>query len=523
MDSPTPSLEHASLRPGAALGKYRVLALLARGGMGQVYEAEDTLLKRAVALKVLSRELCANPNMLERFLREARAAAALNHPNVVPIYEVACVDGMYFIAMELAPGGSVDAHLQRHGRLPWRKATELIASICRGLAAAHDAGMIHRDIKPANILLAGQPKLADFGLSRQTAVATSLTESGVVLGTPMYMSPEQCRGERADPRSDVYSLGATFYALLTGRPPFPGANAMEMMFAHCSAPIPDPRAAVPEVPEACAAIVKRALAKEPADRFANAKEMARALKAMMADQPTLPFEAETAKVPTMQPAAPRSRRWVVGIVAAVALTVAAGYGIWWTSRGAPVKPNASTLRVLYVIPPRDFSASDYQTIRDVLQQEGVQMVTASVSREPCQHDERWPGASMKPDLSISEVRPTDFDALIFDGGVGSALFMEGASAEQAHNLIRTMAADGKPVGALAISPVVPARAGVLKGRRATGHDDDSGRMRFELEKAGAVLVDQPVVWDEPFLTGRDHAAAGELARTLVKKLRAQRR
>jgi serine/threonine protein kinase len=492
--------------------------------MGQVYEAEDTLLKRTVALKVLSRELCGNPTMLERFLGEARAAAALNHPNVVPVYEVACVDGVYFIAMELVPGGSADAHLQRHGRFPWRNATELIARICRGLAAAHDAGMIHRDIKPANILLAEQPKLADFGLSRRTAVATSLTESGVVLGTPMFMSPEQCRGERADSRSDVYSLGATFYALLTGRPPFPGANAMEMMFAHCSAPIPDPRAVVPEVPEACAAIVKRALAKEPADRFANAKEMGRALKAMLTDQPTLPIEAETAKLPALQRAAPRSRRWVLGIVAAVALTVAVGYGTWWASRGAPIKPATPTPRVLYVLPPRDFSGSDYQTIRDVLQQEGVQMVTASVSREPCQRDERSPGASVKPDLSISEVRPTDFDAVIFDGGVGSALFMEGgSSAEQAHNLIRTMAAEGKPVGALAISPVVPARAGVLKGRRATGHDDDLGRMRFELEKAGAVLVNQPVVWDGPFLTGRDHAAAEELARTLVKKLRAQRR
>ncbi len=269
------------LEPGRTLGKYRITGRLGRGGMGIVYEAEDTRLQRRVALKLLPRTLAADAVALRRFLREARSAARLNHPNVVVIHEIDEWEGVHGIVMELVSGGSMQQQLQARGAFPWREATAIVGAACRGLAAAHAAGLVHRDIKPANLLTTaeGVVKLADFGLAKATdAGATALTGDQVVVGTPDYMSPEQCRGEPADERSDLYALGATYHALLTGRPPYTRSGPMEVMFAHVSDPVPDPRGADPDIPEACAAIIRRALAKEPAERYASAQEMRRALE-----------------------------------------------------------------------------------------------------------------------------------------------------------------------------------------------------------------------------------------------------
>jgi hypothetical protein len=166
--------------------------------------------------------------------------------------------------------------------MPWADATRAVADACRGLAAAHAAGLVHRDVKPANLLSdgAGTVKVTDFGLVRSADLSAS--QSGRITGTPRYMSPEQCRGEPADSRSDVYALGATFYAQLTGRTPYPAKTPVEVMFAHCSAPVPDPRVVVPDLPAACAAVVRKAMAKEPADRYRTADEMLTALESVAA-------------------------------------------------------------------------------------------------------------------------------------------------------------------------------------------------------------------------------------------------
>jgi serine/threonine protein kinase len=205
---------------GQRLGKYEITGKLGQGGMGVVYEGQDTLLKRPVAVKLLPEAVAANPEALKRFLHEAQAAARLNHPNVVAIHEADQWQGTVYLVLELVRGESAEQALQTRGPLPWREATRILADVCRGLAAAHAAGLVHRDIKPGNILLAadGAVKLADFGLAKPVDHnGPALTGPGLAIGTPHFMSPEQCRSAPLDPRSDLYSLGATYYALLFDR------------------------------------------------------------------------------------------------------------------------------------------------------------------------------------------------------------------------------------------------------------------------------------------------------------------
>jgi len=281
MAPPPPTPEPAL---GSQLGKYRLLSVLGRGGMGVVYEAEDPILNRRVAIKLLSAALAQDPDARDRFLREARAAAKLNHPNTVAVYDVDGRDGLVWLVLELVRGGSASDFLKARGPFNWPEATRVVADACRGLAAAHAAGLVHRDIKPANIMRAvdGTVKLADFGLAKQTGSADSMV-SGSVVGTPQYMSPEQCKGKPVDARGDVYSLGATYFALLTGKSPFGDrGDTPQIMFAHCFEPAPDPRTLVPTIPPACSAAVLKAMSKLPEDRHPSAAALLADLESVLA-------------------------------------------------------------------------------------------------------------------------------------------------------------------------------------------------------------------------------------------------
>jgi tRNA A-37 threonylcarbamoyl transferase component Bud32 len=263
------------LPPGTALGNYRITGTLGRGGMGVVYEAKDVMIGRKVAIKLLPEKLAADRASLKRFLQEARAAGRLNHPNAVGIHYVGEHKGRVFLVLELVPGGSAEDYLYKRGKFNWPEATRIITDACRGLAAAHHAGLVHRDIKPANIMRAkdGTVKLADFGLATPSA-RVGETSADVMVGTPMYLSPEQCDGKPADARSDLYALGATYYALLTGKPPYPHATTVvQCVYSHCFEPTPDPRELVPEVPAACVAVINRAMSKDPDERYRTADEM----------------------------------------------------------------------------------------------------------------------------------------------------------------------------------------------------------------------------------------------------------
>jgi serine/threonine-protein kinase len=315
-------------RLGTLLGRYRIDRVLGQGTWGVVYAAEDTELCKRVALKLLGPQAVGDPDNVRRFLREAQAVARINHPNVVAVLDVQERGGLCYLAMEMALG-SVQDLLAAQGRaLGWREATRIAADACRGMAAAHDAGLVHRDLKPANLLLtpAGAVKLADFGLALQPeATSGQSSDQGRPVGTPHYMSPEQCKGERADARSDVYSLGATYFALLTGRPPFPGEGAMEIMQAHCYSPPPDPRSLNPDVPAGCAAVLARALAKSPDERQPGATELLAELEAL------LKADAKLAEPKPPRPAAAPSRTAL--LLGAAVLAVAAVLALLWVVFG----------------------------------------------------------------------------------------------------------------------------------------------------------------------------------------------
>ena len=272
---------------GTFLGKYLIKSFLGQGGMGVVYRGFDPLVERDVALKVLPPGLSSSQSALQRFISEARAVGKLNYPNATALYEIGQVDGAYFLAMEFVSGGSV-ASLLNEQRLPAERATRYLIEVCLGLAAAHEVGLVHRDIKPENLLRTMQDhvKITDFGLAKVSDALSgstlSLTNPGSLLGTPLYMSPEQFNGSRVDWSTDIYSAGATYFHMLTGTAPYAESKTVvQLMYAHCQRPVPDPRELVPEIPEGCVQIIKRAMAKLPEDRYATASDMALAATSLL--------------------------------------------------------------------------------------------------------------------------------------------------------------------------------------------------------------------------------------------------
>jgi len=265
---------------GKRLAHYEIRRLLGKGGMGVVYYAFDHRLRRDVAVKVLPRELTTDPVLLRRFLTEARASAQLNHPHVVGIHAIDQQQNVHFIVMEFIDGGDLAERLSQGGPLSVREATAIMQAAASALAAAHSRKIFHRDIKPANIMFTqdGMVKVADFGLAKIGQTTSGLTTQGTVMGTPLYMSPEQCQGRQANARSDVYSLGATYFAMLTGQPPFTGDSSVAVMFQQVHEPAPDLREYCSVCPEGVSQLVAKCLAKKPDDRFQDAAELLQALE-----------------------------------------------------------------------------------------------------------------------------------------------------------------------------------------------------------------------------------------------------
>jgi hypothetical protein len=298
-----PDLTPPPLTPDERVGgRYRLVRLLARGGMAEVWEAVDDVLARPVAVKVLLPHLAADEAFVTRFRREAVAAARLSHPHIVAIYDTCTDCDVEAIVMELVRGTTLRAVLDDRGPLPPKAALDIAVQVADALHAAHRQGLIHRDVKPGNILLSddGRVLVADFGIAKAAEAASDLTEVGQVVGTAKYLSPEQVQGQDVDPRSDVYSLGVVLYEMLCGRPPFVSDNATATAVARLTRDPEPPSSLQATIPPRLEAVVLRALARDPAARYATAGDLRAALLGIDLDRP----DDMTAFVPTAAGAAP---------------------------------------------------------------------------------------------------------------------------------------------------------------------------------------------------------------------------
>ncbi len=311
-----------ALKPGDKLGNFEILAMIGRGGMGEVYRARDLRLKRDVAIKTLPPGFAGDRDRIARFEREARAASALNHPNIVSVHDIGAEGGVSFIVSELVDGETLAQVIQR-GPLPLRKLIEASTQICDGLATAHAAGVIHRDLKPGNIMLTrdGRVKILDFGLARQDRAhgveSTTMEASypGMIIGTPGYMSPEQVRGEPTDARSDIFSLGLILYEMACSKRAFGGGSSVEVMNAILKA---DPPELPPASPQSLDRIIRRCIEKHQERRFQSAADLGFALNSM-----------STARLPGV---APKRRAWLKWVVTAAMAIVVASSAYWWVAR-----------------------------------------------------------------------------------------------------------------------------------------------------------------------------------------------
>jgi eukaryotic-like serine/threonine-protein kinase len=309
-------------------GRYEVEELVGHGGMSSVYKARDALLERHVALKILHEQYSTDDDFVERFKREARSVAQLQHPNIVTVIDRGEEDGRQFIVFEYIEGENLKEHVVRKGRLDVREALEISLEVARGLAFAHDQGLVHRDVKPQNILLNGdgRAKVTDFGIAR-TVDVDGMTQTGTVLGTSNYIAPEQASGKRVDAHSDVYALGAVLYELLAGEVPFPGESFVVVAMKHMHEPAPSLLDVRGDVPLRVAAAVDRALEKDPDQRFPTMDAFAAELEACLAELDRGENGDATMVIPSRTRGAPKRRhtvsRWPIAIGVLALLAIAA--------------------------------------------------------------------------------------------------------------------------------------------------------------------------------------------------------
>ncbi|HJZ10502.1 MAG TPA: serine/threonine-protein kinase, partial [Acidobacteriota bacterium] len=280
-------------------GRYQVLAELGRGGMGIVYQAYDKQLKEQVAIKLLSPLLSTDNEALERLTREVSLARRVTHPNVIRIHDIAEVNGLHYVSMEYFGGTNLKEHLKRSGSLSLLNAYQILSQMCNGLEAAHSQGVVHRDLKSQNVMVgpSGQIKIIDFGLARSVHLE-GMTATGLIMGTPEYMAPEQVSGKHVDERADIYALGVILFEMLTGRVPFTGDSPIAVGFQQLKDPPPSPRSINPQVPEEVEKIILKALEKNPIHRYRNVDELRKDFEAAL---PRFAAVATASEVPPEKP------------------------------------------------------------------------------------------------------------------------------------------------------------------------------------------------------------------------------
>ncbi len=345
-----------ALTSGMKLGPYEIQSLLGAGGMGEVYRAHDSRLNRTVAIKVLPASFSADRDRLQRFAQEARAAAALNHPNILSIFDIGEEQGAPYVVSELLEGETLRERL-RNGPLPIRRVVDYSLQVARGLAAAHEKGIVHRDLKPENLFLTSdnRVKILDFGLAKLTGPETNdgsgdaptvqvATDAGVVMGTAGYMSPEQVRGKSADHRSDLFSFGAILYEMISGKRAFHGETSADTMSAILKEETPELSETARNVPPGLERIVRHCLEKHPAQRFQSAGDLAFDLEALTDVSAATKSGAQAA----VQQASVRSSRRQLAAAAGVIVLAAVMLGLgWWLGRGKGAPPLAEYKQITF--------------------------------------------------------------------------------------------------------------------------------------------------------------------------------
>lgn len=397
------------MEPVLLNNRYRLLELLGSGGMAVVYKGVDTLLQRRVAVKVLRKGFASDPAFLARFQREARAAANLDHPNVVRVYDVGQDGERHYIVMEYVDGQDLKTLIRQQGRLGVDEALEIAIQVCAGVGHAHKAGVIHCDIKPQNVLVTrdGRAKVTDFGIARALS-ESGLTESETVWGSPLYFSPEQAAGEPPSPASDVYSIGVVMYEMLAGAPPFQAEKPAALALMHMREEPPPLAVRNPQVPPQLEWIIRKVLAKEPSARYRTAEQLAHVLEEyrrhgeqMTGWQPAVPsripstpppldYAAEAEPAP-MSRAAPEGLTWVLGVMAFIA--VVGLIPLWWlvyqSYSARPSLPPTATPRPLVTLTPEVQWVSVPSVVgvpvdeaRRRVEQEGLRFVLLEERDEP---------------------------------------------------------------------------------------------------------------------------------------------
>jgi eukaryotic-like serine/threonine-protein kinase len=385
---------------GQTVGDFHILRRIGTGGMGHVYLAEQRSLKRKVALKFLRPDAAVNPTSLERFRREAEAVARVTHANIVQVYAIGEADGRHYMALEYVEGRNLREYVGRKGPPDLPVALTIMRQVAAALQRAAESNIVHRDVKPENILLTrkGEVKVADFGLSRNLGGADdlSLTQTGVAMGTPLYMSPEQAQGKPLDPRSDIYSFGVTCFHMLAGRPPFSGKTAIEVALKHVNEEPPPLAELRPDLPPPLVALVHRMMAKDPGARPQSGREVLRELAQATAQPPgDNPFAGMTLP--------PGSQRLAVtpgsATLAATVAPPSARRGIRWAAVAATVLlagVAGAGLRLLHSAPPPE----DHPNLPVVGEQERRLLATTEVYVAPKTPDKVRQGAGHHLELGV---------------------------------------------------------------------------------------------------------------------------
>lgn len=341
-------------------GRYRIEALLGQGGMSAVYKGVDPNLRRTVAIKLIHPHLASDPEFVRRFEEEAAAVAALRHPNIIQVYDFNHDDDTYYMVLEFVEGETLAARLQHlrtaNRRLPLDKALTLMATVSEAVHNAHERGLIHRDLKPANVMIdaSGRPVLMDFGLAKIVG-GSKQTATGAIMGTPAYISPEQVRGEKPDRRTDIYALGIMLFEMACGQVPFDADSALTLMLKHVNEPPPDIRTLNPGLSEGVAQLIEKAIAKNPAERFQTAHELADSLReaattravpastVVSAPPPPLPVTpvSATVRLETSAPPPAVQSKWVWGGLIGLVLLVGTGLGLALLNGLAPASPGVT--------------------------------------------------------------------------------------------------------------------------------------------------------------------------------------